>query len=67
VHLLADALTIPGVVLLMVSALVVGLASLTRSGSKQRGASIVLSTLAGLGFPVTWVAWYVADRRAERA
>ena len=33
----------------------------TALGSRRRGASVVVSLLAGLLFPVTWVWWYVRD------
>jgi hypothetical protein len=43
------------------AAVVVTLVGLTGAGSRRRGAPIPVSTIAGLFFPVTWVAWYVRD------
>ncbi|SDC68208.1 hypothetical protein [Nocardioides lianchengensis] len=40
----------------------VSLAVLTASGARRRGRSVPRAVLAGLFFPLTWIAWHVADR-----
>jgi hypothetical protein len=50
----------------MIVALVVALvwlpfAVLTGLGEHRRGARTVVAVPAGLGFPLTWVVWYVRD------
>jgi hypothetical protein len=37
------------------------LATLTATGERRRGARARTCLVAGLFFPVTWVAWYVRD------
>ena len=37
------------------------LAALTAAGERRRGARATTCLVAGLFFPVTWVAWYVRD------
>ncbi len=39
------------------------LAVLTAVGARRRGASAALAVLAGLGYPFTWVVWYLRDER----
>ena len=48
---------------LLASALVL-LMVLTGTGQLRRGGSRVTTLLAAAFFPVTWVAWYVVDRRS---
>ncbi|NYD40604.1 hypothetical protein [Nocardioides panaciterrulae] len=56
------------VVLLVASAalVVAALGVLTGAGARRRGNGWALAGASGLLFPVTWVLWYVRDRRAER-
>jgi hypothetical protein len=42
---------------------VVGLMVLTGSGQGRRGGGTAIVLLAAVSFPVTWLAWYVVDRR----
>jgi hypothetical protein len=42
---------------------VVALMALTGRGQLGRGGRVATALLAGVFFPVTWVAWYVVDRR----
>ena len=42
------------------------LAGLTASGAVLRGQGKPLALLAGLVFPITWVAWYVHDEHPAR-
>lgn len=42
------------------------LALLTALGERRRGAGGVVVTLAGLFFPVAWLAWYLKDERPYR-
>jgi hypothetical protein len=50
-------------VLTLVGLAVVALMVLTGRGQRQRGGAAGTVLLAGAFFPVTWVVWYVADRR----
>ena len=55
------------VLLVVAVALPVGaLGVLTGAGARRRGAGWALAVASGLLFPVTWVLWYVRDRRAGR-
>lgn len=40
-------------------------AMLTAIGSRRRGNSTTHSVPDGLAWPVAWVAWFVADNRAQ--
>jgi MFS superfamily sulfate permease-like transporter len=40
----------------------VALAVLTATGARRRGSSIPRAVLAGVLFPLTWIAWHVVDR-----
>jgi hypothetical protein len=44
-------------------ALWLALGMLTAAGARRRGHRWHLALLSGLLFPVTWVAWYLADSR----
>ena len=44
---------------------VVGLAILTGLGQRRRGVRPLTVAMAGVFFPVTWVGWYVRDRRHD--
>jgi hypothetical protein len=38
------------------------LGCLTIVGARRRGNGVAPSVLAGVFFPVTWIAWYLRDR-----
>jgi hypothetical protein len=42
------------------------LAVLTALGARERGAAMPVAVVAGLFFPVSWVAWYVRDEYPHR-
>jgi hypothetical protein len=42
-----------------------GLAALTASGSRRRGAGPWSAAIGGVFFPVTWVIWYVRDAQGS--
>ncbi|WP_122817720.1 hypothetical protein [Nocardioides pantholopis] len=42
------------------------LAVLTGLGERRRGAAAWLSVVAGMLFPITWIAWYLKDERPAR-
>ena len=42
----------------------IALMMLTGRGQLQRGGGTAVVVLAGVFFPVTWVGWYLADRRS---
>ncbi len=46
---------------LVLGALLLGLAVLTGVGSRRRGARPAVAVLSAIGFPATWVVWYVRD------
>lgn len=50
-------------VLYLFAASVVALMVLTGTGQDRRGGRAGFVVLAGLFFPITWVVWYVKDRR----
>lgn len=53
--------------LVITSALPILLMVLTAIGAHRRGEALALAVFSGLVFPVTWIAWYVADNhRAGR-
>jgi hypothetical protein len=54
----------PFALLLIVLALYAAPALLTASGSRHRGNARRQALLEGLGWPVTWVAWFVIDNKA---
>ena len=58
---MASLWTLPGVVAL--AALALALPVLTVLGGRRRGYAWPLAAVAGVGFPVTWAVWYVADDR----
>jgi hypothetical protein len=37
------------------------LAVLTAIGAHRRGDGLAVSVVAGLAYPITWVAWYLRD------
>jgi hypothetical protein len=49
------------VTVVLAAAAVLSFAVLTGLGERRRGARPVVAVLAGLGFPVTWVVWYIRD------
>ncbi|WP_296604185.1 hypothetical protein [Nocardioides sp.] len=48
-------------VLLAVAAVVIALIALTAVGQRRRGGGLAVAAIAGVFFPVAWVAWYVRD------
>ena len=52
--------------LLVLAALALPLVVLTALGAHRRGVAVPSAVLAGLCFPVTWVAWYVRDEHPYR-
>jgi hypothetical protein len=55
-------MTAAGIVaLLVVIAMVVALATLTAVGERRRGGRFAIVVIAGLFFPLAWVAWYRRD------
>jgi hypothetical protein len=48
-------------VALAAGAVVLALAGLTAVGERRRGHGTGVAVVAGLFFPVTWVAWYLRD------
>jgi hypothetical protein len=53
-------------VVLVIVAGLLALMALTAQGASRRGSAVMPSLLAGLFFPVTWVAWYVRDEHPYR-
>lgn len=49
------------VVLLSAGAVMVSLAALTAVGERRRGGRLPVAVLAGLFFPLAWIAWYARD------
>ena len=49
------------VVLLSAGGVVVSLAALTAVGERRRGGQLSVAVLAGLFFPLAWIAWYARD------
>lgn len=49
------------VVLLIVVAGLVALATLTAIGERRRGGRLAVAVIAGLFFPLAWIAWYARD------
>jgi hypothetical protein len=56
---MTPAVTIAG--LLVAAAALVALATLTAIGERRRGGGLVVVLIAGLLFPLTWIAWYARD------
>lgn len=54
-------------VALTAGAVVLALAGLTAAGERRRGHGPGVALVAGLFFPVTWVAWYLRDEVGPRA
>ncbi|MDN4161968.1 hypothetical protein [Nocardioides abyssi] len=52
---------------LVAGAVVLALAGLTAVGERRRGHGAGVALVAGVFFPVTWVAWYVRDEVGPRA
>lgn len=52
--------------LLLLAVVVLPLVVLTALGARRRGRALPQAVLAGLFFPVTWVAWYVRDEHPYR-
>ncbi|GAA4718799.1 hypothetical protein [Nocardioides conyzicola] len=51
------------VLLVVVLAGLVAFAALTALGERRRGGSPAVALVAGVFFPLTWMAWYVRDAR----
>ncbi|GAA1146759.1 hypothetical protein GCM10009606_27070 [Nocardioides aquiterrae] len=52
--------------MLVVLAVVIGLASLTAIGEHRRGGRPAVVVIAGLFFPLAWIAWYAHDEQSPR-
>ncbi len=52
------------VVLMIVVAGPVALATLTAIGERRRGGRLGVAVVAGLFFPLAWIAWYARDQKA---
>lgn len=53
------------VALLLMVAIVVALASLTAIGERRRGGRFAVVLIAGVFFPLAWIAWYTHDELRE--
>ncbi|HXH80722.1 hypothetical protein [Nocardioides sp.] len=53
-------------VALVMGSAVLALAALTATGERRRGHGLGVALVAGIFFPITWVAWYVRDERPYR-
>lgn len=43
------------------AAVLIALAALTAVGERRRGGRLVVAVIAGLLFPLAWIAWYARD------
>lgn len=53
-------------IVLPVVIVLVALMTLTAIGAHRRGRNLLVATVAGVFFPVTWVAWYFRDEHPYR-
>jgi hypothetical protein len=54
------------VAVLVLVAAVLGLAGLTAIGERRRGGRVAVVVVAGLFFPLAWIAWYAHDELSAR-